>query len=91
MPGQPGHNTRPHARLPPSFLGMDEFTTIRSFDSQETWAIDVRGLFFDMSSMDVYTTRQCQTSGRLVQELNVCTVSITIRSAIDKGVGLCSR
>ena len=27
MPGQPGHNTRPHARLPPSFLGMDALMT----------------------------------------------------------------
>ena len=30
--------------------------------------------FFDMLSMDVCTTRHWQTSGRLVQELNVCTV-----------------
>ena len=27
MRGQPGHNTRPHTRLPPSFLGMDAWTT----------------------------------------------------------------
>ena len=30
----------------------------------------------DMLPMGVYTTRHCQTSGRLVQELNVCTVAI---------------
>ena len=37
--------------------------------------IDVLGLFFDMLSMGFYTTRHWQTSGRLVQELDVCTVA----------------
>ena len=27
MPGQPGQSTRPHARLPPRFLGMDACMT----------------------------------------------------------------
>ena len=27
MRGKPGQNTRPHARLPPSFLGMDAWMT----------------------------------------------------------------
>ena len=27
MPGQPGHSTRPHARSPPSFQGMDAWMT----------------------------------------------------------------
>ena len=36
--------------------------------------IDVLGLFFDMLSMGFYTTRHWQTSGRLVQELNIGTV-----------------
>ena len=36
--------------------------------------IDVLGLFLDMLSMGVYTTRHWQTSGRLVQELNIFTV-----------------
>ena len=27
MRGQLGHNTRPHAQLPPSFLGMDAWMT----------------------------------------------------------------
>ena len=71
---QPGHNTRPHARLPPSFLGMDYLTTERSFDSQATWVIDLLGLSFDMLSIGVWTTRYWQTFGRLVQEFNVCTV-----------------
>ena len=33
------------------------------------------GLSFDMLSMAVFSTRHWQISGRLVQELNVCTVS----------------
>ena len=36
--------------------------------------IDVLGLFLDMLSMGFYTTRHWQTSGRLMQELDVCTV-----------------
>ena len=74
MRGQPSHNTQLHARLPLSFHEcMDYLTTEHSFDSQDTWVIDVLGLF-DMLSMCVYTTRHWQTSGRLVQALNVCTV-----------------
>ena len=38
--------------------------------------IDVLGLFFDMLSMGFRTTRQSQTSGRLVQEVNGCTVAL---------------
>ena len=48
MRGHPGHNTRPHARLQPILLGMDDsdyLTTERSFDSQATWVIDVIGIF----------------------------------------------
>ena len=37
-------------------------------------AIDVLGSFFNMLSVGFCTTRHWQTSGRLVQELNVCTV-----------------
>ena len=68
MHGQPRHNTRPHVRLPPSFLDMDDLTTERGFDLQATWVIDVLGLFFDMS---VCTTRHWQMFGRQLQELNV--------------------
>ena len=59
----PGQVTRPHARLLPSFLGIDaiigpDVTTERSFDSQATWVnFDVFGLFFDMLSMCVCTAR----------------------------------
>ena len=41
-----------------------------------TWIIDVLGSFFDMLSMGVCTPRHWQTPGRLMQELNVCTVMI---------------
>ena len=74
MRGQSGHNTRPRVQLPPSYLGMDDLTTERCSDSQPTWAIDVLSLFFDMLSMGVCTNRYWQTSGVLVQELNVCAV-----------------
>ena len=49
---------------------MDDLTTERSFDLQATWVIHVLVLFFNMLS----TNRHCRTSGRLVQELNVCTL-----------------
>ena len=55
---------------------MDDLTTERSFGSQATWVIYVSFLFFDMLSMGVCTTRHWHTSGRLVQELNVCTVGL---------------
>ena len=56
---------------------MDDLTIERSFDPQATWVIDVLGLFFDMSSTGVCTARHWQTSGRLVQELNVCNVKVS--------------
>ena len=75
MRGQPGHSTRPHARLPPSFLGMDAWMTsqldvalIRTLRE----SLMCLAYFFDVLSMDVCTTRHWQASGRLVQGLNVC-------------------
>ena len=50
---------------------MDDLTTDRSFDSQVTCVIGVLGVFFDLLSIGCL---HWQTSGRLVQELNVCTV-----------------
>ena len=38
------------------------------------WVIDVLGLLFQIVIQGVWTTRHWQTSGRLVQELSVCTV-----------------
>ena len=56
---------------------IDDITTECSFGSQATCDIDVLGLFFQILvlSMGVCTTRHWQTSGRLLQELNVCTVT----------------
>ena len=77
MRGQPGHNTRPHAQSPqfPGHGSMDDLTTERSFDSQGTWISDGLVLIFDdMIYNGVCSTSHWQTSGRLMQELNVCTV-----------------
>ena len=40
---------------------------------------------FDMLSMDVCTTKHWQTSGRLVQELDVCTVCACLVSEFILG------
>ena len=53
-------------------------TTKHSFDLQAARVIDVLGLFFNMISIGVCTTRDCQTPGRLVQELDTCTVYIVL-------------
>ena len=82
MRGHSGHNTRPHSRLPLSCLCMDDLTTDHIFDPQATWVIGVLGYFLTLS-MGVCTTRHWQTSGRLVQELNVCTVHVLQLSHVD--------
>ena len=69
----PGHNTRPHARFH-GYGCMDDLTTELSFDSQGTWVIGVHSLYLDMLTTGVCTTRHWQTSGRLLQKLNICTV-----------------
>ena len=74
MCGHPGHITRPHATQFPGHGCMDDLKTELCLDSQATWVIDVFGFFFDNLSMGVCTTRNWQMSGRLVQELNACTV-----------------
>ena len=76
LPEQPGHNTRPHARLLHNFVGMDDLTIDRNFSLQATRVIHVLGLFSDMLSTGCCTTRHLQTSCPLVQELNVCTVLV---------------
>ena len=47
MSGQLENNTRQHVGMPPSFIighgCMDHLTNKRSFDSQDTWVIDVLG------------------------------------------------
>ena len=83
MRGQPRHNTRPHARSPP--LEMDAWVSLQlnvAFDLKAACVIDVLGIGFDMSSMGVRTTRHWQTSGRLVQELHVCTVCTHILTPV---------
>ena len=57
------------------------------FDVQATWVIDVFDWLFDIIDMCVCTTRHWQTSGRLVQELNVCTVYY-YRYGVRVNVGL---
>ena len=64
---------------------MDDLRTEGGFDLQGMWAIHVVGLFVDMLSMGVCTTRHCQTSGRLSQELNVCTVLTVFETSISTG------
>ena len=84
MCGRSGHNTRPHTRLPSSFLVTDNLKTECSFGLQATCVIGVPGLFFDMLFMSACTTRYWQTSGRLVQVLNECTVHIQTKQIKKK-------
>ena len=68
MLGQPEQYTtiRLFATQFPGYGYIDDLTTERSFDLQATGVIDVLGLFFDMISMGVYTTRHWPMAGRLV-------------------------
>ena len=77
MHGQRGHKARLHAQFP-SFQGMEAWITSQLnvanlISKLVTWVIDVLGLPFDIVSMGLYTARYWQTSGRLVQELDVGT------------------
>ena len=78
MRGQPGH-TRPRNWLPPSFLSIKSWMipqlNLASIHKQRGSFICL-SYFLDMLSMRVVTTRYCQTSGRLVQELDICTVVV---------------
>ena len=77
MRGQPGHNKRPHARLLPSFLGMEAWMTSQlnvALIRKPHGVLMCLAYFFDMLSMGVYKTSHWKTSGRLVQELNTCIV-----------------
>ena len=81
MRGQPGHDTRPHARSPSCWQSsghgsVDDRAAKHGFDSKLRWPLMCLAYFFDIQSICVYTTRHWQTSGRLVQELNVCTVAV---------------
>ena len=77
MCGQPGHNARPHAWSPTSFLGMDAWMTSKlnvALIRKLHGSLMRLAYFFDMKPNGVCTTGHWQKSGRLVQELNVCTV-----------------
>ena len=71
---------------------MFNLTTEGTFHLQAKCVFDVLGLFLNLKSMVVCTTRHCQTSGRLVQELNVCTVSWTWCScySVIVSMGVCT-
>ena len=80
MRGQSGYNTRPDARLPPSFLDMDVWMTsqrnvslIRKLRGSLMYLAYVSNIF----SMGVCTSGHWKTFGRLVQELDVWTVDGT--------------
>ena len=71
--GSPAQYTtaRPIATLFPGHWCMDDLTIEHNFDSQVIWVID---LFLETISIGVFTTSDRSTSGRLVQELYICTV-----------------
>ena len=78
MCGQAGHNTQPHARSPSSFLGKDAWMTSQlkvAFIHKLRGSSMCMAHFSDMLSIGVCRTRHFKTSGRLVQELNICTVA----------------
>ena len=78
--GSPGIKTQPHARLPPSFLYMDACLTSQlnvALIRKLPGSLMCLNYYSMLLSMDVFTTRNRQTSGRLVQELNVCTVHVS--------------
>ena len=73
------HNTRLHGPLPPSFLGIAVWMTSQlnvALQRKLHRSLMCLAYFFNMLSMSVCRSRQWQTSSRLVQESNVCTVSV---------------
>ena len=86
-----GSSGKIHDRMPDCLTGMGARTT-----SQLNVALirKLRGplmcltYYFDMLSMGVCTTRHWQTTGRLVQELNVCTVPMNYNLYLGRQVCL---
>ena len=66
--------TRPIATKFPGHGGMNDLKTERNFDLQATFVISVLSLYIDVLTKGSCTTRHSQTSGRMVNESNVCTV-----------------
>ena len=57
----------------------NDLTTEHGFVLQASWVIDVLGLLFFWHVIKVRLyNRHCQTPARLVQELNVCTVRVSL-------------
>ena len=72
-----GHATRPQARLPSSIPGMYAWMASQlnvALIRKLRGALICLGYYFDMVAMGVCATGHWQTFGRLMQELNVCTV-----------------
>ena len=84
MLAQPGCNAQSYSQLSPSYLGMDDLTTVSSNDSLAKWVIAAHSLLFVMLCVAFCTTRQRQTNGRLVQELNVPTVEVRYKNNFQK-------
>ena len=77
MREQTVHDARPHARSPTSFLCMDAWRTSQlnvAYIRMLRGSLMCLAYLFGISFIDVCTTRHWQTSGRLVQELNACTI-----------------
>ena len=80
MLGQPGLNARPHARLAPIFLGKDARMTSQLnvvFHRKLRGSLVCLSYFWHVIH-GCLKNRHWQTSGRLVQELNVCTVCMYV-------------
>ena len=80
MCGRPGQNTRPHARLPSSFPGMDAWMTSQLnvvLIHKLRGSLICMAKYFEMLFIEFYTTRHRRASGLHVHDLNVCTVHST--------------
>ena len=77
MRGQPGHSPWPHGWLLPGFQGMNAGMTSQpnvALICKLRWSLMCFAYIVGRLSEGIGTFRHCQTSGRLVQDLNVCTV-----------------
>ena len=76
MRGQPGYNKRPHLQLSPSYLGMDAWMALQL---NAALIRKLRGSLMCLASINVLSMSVYNQAlafvGRLVQELDVLTVS----------------
>ena len=75
MSGQHGHNTRPHARLPPTFLGMDA-TMHMSLTTKLKVAL-IRQLSGSLMCLANFFDKVC---------MDVCTTALTDDRSTDAGI-----